>query len=220
MRKSSVGHFPITTKSNFAQMTITAPISMSKIVAEFGGPNNLKEYYRGGGYVPNIPENQNIATDPNQLKISQFLGARKAPVFVPLQLSRDSFELHSKGRDNAYWQFAWGRFTLSSTGAFQMSGGPFEFASTPAPQGQLVTAGNLSDYELADVWFTNDRNSIVEVERNGNWKSADSGFEWFIKGKAKAPRVQRFAIHFRRKGELDWPPQAQFNIYFHTSNYN
>lgn len=44
----------------------------------FGGSNNFRDYYRGGPYVPNIPANANISTDPNTLRQTSFSGADKA----------------------------------------------------------------------------------------------------------------------------------------------
>lgn len=43
----------------------------------FGGPGNLRAYYRGGPYVPNIAANANISTDPNSLRQTQFSYADK-----------------------------------------------------------------------------------------------------------------------------------------------
>lgn len=56
-------------------MAVTAPVSLQKIVAEFGGPANLSAYTRGGTYVPNSPTNAAISTTVAGLAISQFLGA-------------------------------------------------------------------------------------------------------------------------------------------------
>lgn len=56
-------------------MAVTAPVSLSGIVAEFGGPGNLAAYIRGGGYVPNIPANAAISTTVEGLAMSQFEGA-------------------------------------------------------------------------------------------------------------------------------------------------
>lgn len=65
-------------------MAITAPVSLSKIIAEFAGPNNLKAYYRGGPYVPDTTANAAISTVATSLAISQFLGASAAPAFTPV----------------------------------------------------------------------------------------------------------------------------------------
>jgi len=56
-------------------MTITAPVSLTKIKTEFGGPNNLSAYVRGGSYVPNTAANANVSATVAGLAISQFLGA-------------------------------------------------------------------------------------------------------------------------------------------------
>jgi len=59
-------------------MTIVAPVSMSQIKSEFGGPNNLAAYVRGGTYVP-IGAKNTISTTVSGLAISQFLGAENLP---------------------------------------------------------------------------------------------------------------------------------------------
>lgn len=63
-------------------MPVTSPVSLSKIVAEFGGNGQLASYYRGGPYVPNIPANNAISTTANGLMMSQFEGATNAALTV------------------------------------------------------------------------------------------------------------------------------------------
>jgi hypothetical protein len=50
-------------------------LSLTQIIAQFGGPSNLAAYYRGGSYVKNTSANQNISTSASGLAISQFYGA-------------------------------------------------------------------------------------------------------------------------------------------------
>lgn len=52
----------------------SAPIGISDIVAEFGGPGGLTDYVRGGPYVPNIPANNGVPTAA-PLDVLDFLGA-------------------------------------------------------------------------------------------------------------------------------------------------
>ena len=61
-------------------------LSISEIVAEFGGtvPHSLSEYYRGGGLVPNIPQNTNIPTS-GSISISDFYGAERIFIFTITQ---------------------------------------------------------------------------------------------------------------------------------------
>lgn len=69
-------------------MTVTAPVSLSKIKAEFGGPNNLSAYVRGGAYVFSWSGTANIATSASSLKLSQFSGAVKYnPIVVTVSPS-------------------------------------------------------------------------------------------------------------------------------------
>lgn len=56
-------------------MPVTSPASLTKIKNEFGGPNNLGAYVRGGSYVPNITPLNAISTTTAGLAISQFLNA-------------------------------------------------------------------------------------------------------------------------------------------------
>jgi hypothetical protein len=54
-------------------------ISINDLRNEFGntpGQDGLNEYYRGGSYVPNIPQNNNVPTS-GQIALSNFYGAMK-----------------------------------------------------------------------------------------------------------------------------------------------
>lgn len=57
-------------------MTLPASgaISLSQIKAEFGGPNNLTAYYRGGTYVANTAANAAVPTS-GAIKLKDFYGA-------------------------------------------------------------------------------------------------------------------------------------------------
>lgn len=61
-------------------MAITTPVSLSKIKAEFSGPNNFSAYVRGGSYVPNTSTNSAISTTRSGLRMSQFAGASNVTV--------------------------------------------------------------------------------------------------------------------------------------------
>ena len=53
-------------------------ISINDLRNEFGdtpGQDSLSEYYRGGAYVPNIPQNNNVPTS-GQISLSNFYGAQ------------------------------------------------------------------------------------------------------------------------------------------------
>lgn len=62
----------------------TGPISISDIVAEFGGtiPHSLSEYYRGVGLVSDISQNSAISNIANsQISLQNFYGAVKLFIF-------------------------------------------------------------------------------------------------------------------------------------------
>lgn len=66
-------------------MAVTSPVSLSKVIAEFLGPNNLSAYVRGGSYVPNISANAAISTTTSGLALSQFLNTVKySPITIPV----------------------------------------------------------------------------------------------------------------------------------------
>jgi hypothetical protein len=56
------------------------PLSLREIMGEFGddGTASLRDFNRGGSYVPNITLNNNISTSPGSLTILQFLGGTVA----------------------------------------------------------------------------------------------------------------------------------------------
>lgn len=73
----------------------------------FGGPGNLRAYYRGGPYVPNIAANANISTDPNSLRQTQFSYADKVtsppvPNWGNASVSADIFVSGNGGGSNCY----------------------------------------------------------------------------------------------------------------------
>lgn len=65
-------------------MAVSSPVSMIGIMQEFGGSGSFRDYYRGGPYVPNVPANYNVSTDPNSLSMASFAGATRS---VPMSVS-------------------------------------------------------------------------------------------------------------------------------------
>lgn len=120
-------------------MPVTAPVSLTKVKAEFGGvANNLKAYNRGGARVPNIAANNAISTDPNSLRLSQFLNATNvvATVQITDQLVFDNRESGSFATLNA-------NYTLNSNGTAQYSTSQFGGVSIPNEWGTGVTGSNF-----------------------------------------------------------------------------
>lgn len=58
-------------------MAVSANPTLTQVKTEFGGPDNLTAYVRGGAYVPDTPANAAIATTAANLKLSQFANAVK-----------------------------------------------------------------------------------------------------------------------------------------------
>jgi hypothetical protein len=58
--------------------------SFQDVVNVFGGSGSFADYYRGGPYVPNIPQNYAIADNPSGLELVQFANATN---YVPFSAS-------------------------------------------------------------------------------------------------------------------------------------
>jgi len=74
-------------------MAVSNPATMSSIKSEFGGPNNLSAYVRGGTYVPMNAANQ-ISTTVSGLAVSQFSGVIKP---VSVYLTKQTIHANSSG---------------------------------------------------------------------------------------------------------------------------
>jgi len=75
-------------------MAIPGPgvaISMNTIATEFGGtvPHSLNEYYRGGGLVPNVPQNAAIPTS-GAIPMGSFYGSTNR-VAIPLTIAANAY---------------------------------------------------------------------------------------------------------------------------------
>ena len=121
-------------------MAVTSPASLSKIIAEFGGPNNLAAYVRGGAYVPNTSANSAISTTASGLAISQFVGASKDnPATVNLI---DLFVSDSRPQGAAITAYA--ECQLQNNGQIWTSNSQFPSQL----RGSWLTGGSASDYEI------------------------------------------------------------------------
>ena len=77
-------------------LPVTGTLSLSQIIAEFQGGDRLSDFYRGGVYVPDIPENINIPVT-GEIRISSFYGAAATttptptPTFTPTMTRTPTF---------------------------------------------------------------------------------------------------------------------------------
>lgn len=78
-------------------MAVTAPASLSKIVAEFGGPNNLSAYVRGGTYVPAY--NTGVSATTAGLSINSFVDASDYSVIslTNIEVNQFNFTISTDG---------------------------------------------------------------------------------------------------------------------------
>lgn len=95
-------------------MTLPASgsISLSQIIAEFGGGSKITDFYRGGALVPNTAQNANIPTS-GQIAFTQFYGAAKAP---PVSLQNMNASRYTVN------QVATATITINSTGTVTGTG--------------------------------------------------------------------------------------------------
>lgn len=165
-------------------MAITSPASMSKIVAEFGGPGNLKAYYRGGPRVPNIPANAAISTDPNLLAISQFVGATAAS--PPAVAMPDTYNY-----GQAQVGSAEASISINSDGSWSNSaldGGPW------------LTAGVAADVE---VYAANGSTSNATwIGTFNTWVSLANGGTWILSRNIQGTSYGSITFTFRNKNTL------------------
>lgn len=154
-------------------MSVTSPPSLSKIIAEFGGPSNLGAYYRGGSYVPNTAANAAVATTPTGLRISQFVGATKYTPITTVTISGNptagwgkttSLTASSNGSATSK-SYSWTKLsgstavgisgsTTGATAVFSDNSANGSFAQHAATFRCTVSDGTSSAYADVTVTFT------------------------------------------------------------------
>lgn len=71
--------------------------SFQDVINVFGGDGTFSNYYRGGPYVPNIPQNYGIPDNPNGMELAQFANATNySPFSASASGSTTSFNLGNK----------------------------------------------------------------------------------------------------------------------------
>lgn len=120
---------------------VSTPPSMRSVISVFGGPGNLTAYYRGGAYVPNIPQNANIATSASSLRLSQFAGATN---YVPVSASASPNSVSGTLAVTSA-----GSFTVSTSSPSVATGsngtGSYTFSWIRVSGSTLVTANSSSN---------------------------------------------------------------------------
>lgn len=158
----------------------------------FGGPGNLRAYYRGGPYVPDIAANANISTDPNQLRQTQFSYADKvtsppvpnwgdagtyADIFVTGSGGSCSCYLEvrpngmvysyssSNGEGNVYQWLPAGRSPGEYMARRSLNGGGYEAWQSLGSVFTLVAASAYSDGFYSE---TDQQTAVVQIGYAGN----------------------------------------------------
>lgn len=115
------------------------PISLNDIKSEFGatGTRRLTEFYRGGPFVPNIPENSSVPTS-GPISVLDFLGATN---YVPLDGDRSPI-----GGDVFIPEPAPVQTSVSATGAAGATGGTgsYTYVWTILSGGAAISGSNTN----------------------------------------------------------------------------
>jgi hypothetical protein len=124
-------------------MTIaaTGALSMTDLVAEFGGPGDLLSYYRGGTYVPDIPQNAAVPTSGAISLLSFYSTTKEVVSLLSVTVSDDQASPTTATASYSLRNDGFVAHKGVSTGALWVSPG------TGAPNYECmatVTSGSLS----------------------------------------------------------------------------
>ena len=116
------------------------PITLRQIATEFqaGGVVSLRDFYRGGGLVPNIPQNSNIPTS-GTISLLDFLGASN---YIPLDGNRSPI-----------------------TGTVSLTAPPFPPSTTVTAAGTAGATGGTGSYTYA--WSIRSGNANISGSTTG-----------------------------------------------------
>lgn len=144
------------------------PISLQQIYAEFGAPNGtpLTALVRGGAYVPNIPQNNNVPTAP-PLDMLDFLGATNQP---PVSINdQNVFVIGNPSSGSAL-----SGYRLNASGIAES-----REKTTYTTLETWLIAGAASDYEVrATITTSSGPGSVAGTF--GSWLSLSSSREWSV----------------------------------------
>lgn len=155
-------------------MTVTAPVSLSKVKTEFGGPNNLAAYVRGGAYVPDTPANAAISTTAAGLKLSQFVNASAAPAFTPVTRTYNTVgsavETAPAGCSNVIIAVWGGGGSGEGVGRYGLYGGDGGGSGGYAQSSYAITGGQTLNYTVGGGGL-----GVISGSNPGTASSASSG---------------------------------------------
>ena len=172
-------------------MTLQASgtITMADIVAEFGGtaPHSISEYYRGGAYVPDIPQNAAIPTS-GTISFSNFYGATALDI-LPNSVTWENLSFAGSGTDTGLSQTITGinttitlevvydggvnmdielLYRLNNTGGYT--------SLTPGSDTITVSNGTIVNFRATRPFPSGFDSSFVQINNTPNGGSAFSNF--------------------------------------------
>ena len=142
-------------------MTVPSlPISLNgNIVAEFGGPGNLRSYLRTAGYVPNHPVNSSVPSS-GTIKISDMAGSTR--VFASstsLEQKKTYTKTSTKGpKFRYYWGSYVGPTALTPTSAIPPN---VTMGNVSTANVMGISGSNLTQATCVGIYDTNDASNPV-----------------------------------------------------------
>lgn len=151
-------------------LPVTGTLSLSQIIAEFQGGDRLSDFYRGGVYVPDIPENINIPVT-GELRISSFYGAAATTTPTPTPT----------------------RTPTNTPTNTPTSTPPVTPTPTPTPSAVASPVVNLADLsDFGDgIVFVFEARAGIDVRTDGSYSLIGTGTtgSWLISGNASDVQV-------------------------------
>lgn len=154
------------------------PITMQQIYTEFGAPlgTPLTAMVRGGAYVPNIPQNNNVPTSP-PINLLNFLGATNQP---PVQISDQLIQVSGLISSGS----ALAGYRLNASGIAEKR----EKTVYSTLETWLI-AGAASAYDVRATITSSDTSDATSTGSFGVWLNLGTSREWSVNRNTSAAGV-------------------------------
>jgi hypothetical protein len=149
----------------------TGDIALSQIISEFGGPENLIAYYRGGAYVPNISQNANVPTS-GIISVTNFYGATTSEVVI----TAATYSSTATTGNNAGTQI-----TFCSNGVLQIEHVTATTTTLDNISGEWLVAGSATSYQIDATLVTSNMTGGSTVTGSfGVFENMNTSPIWFV----------------------------------------
>jgi hypothetical protein len=165
-------------------------ISLSQLIAEFGGGTKLTDFYRGGAWVPNTAANANVPTS-GQISMTQFYGASKTTVNVALNYHYVSDFAAEGSPTNPT-----ATYSLLSNGTVTTSTAT---SGSTTHSGEWLVSGTASNYECL---VTNSGGAALGAGSSalGSWLALSTSRGWNITVSLNTSKTTTLTVSIRQVG--------------------